>query len=79
MEGNDIASALCASFKDRPSYCQNDLLQQLVNDNIFDVNGDPNAITPLMWCFAIAFILFVNLGMLYIHKSFAKPARTNEI
>lgn len=69
MDGEDIAMAVCASFKDRPKYCSR---QQFFNQSLMsDFKGlavADDSVTPAMWVFAIFFILFINFGMLYIHR-----------
>lgn len=65
--GYDIAKALCASFKDRPSYCKQDKFETLKGADV-DYSPVLKDTTTRDLLIAGAMIVFINVGMILILK-----------
>jgi hypothetical protein len=77
----DITRAICASFKTRPAECTQDAMEALRGssiDYLADYKFEDKARTSEL-IFAGVFIIFLNVGMIMIHKSSSKKDRKSEI
>jgi hypothetical protein len=71
FKGEDIGRALCASFKDKPFECLNTNMTAFLgkdDDYKNDIQSELTDTTNRDLLIAGLFLIFVNLGMVWIHK-----------
>lgn len=77
----DITRAICASFKNRPDECTQDAFEALKGSSVDYLADykfeDKTKVGELI--FAGFFIIFLNVGMIMIHRSSSKKDRKSEI
>ena len=64
--GKDIGRAVCASFKDRPSYCTTDKMEKIHELRLQIVDSDSNVFRDLMIALVVFGMIFA--GYLYLKK-----------
>ena len=79
LDGKDIAIALCASFRERPEVCYDQKFEVLKADDseFVPVQIENHMVRNLF--IAGLFIIFINIGMVCIHKKFRQESNKNEI
>uniref|UniRef100_A0A7S3IG49 Uncharacterized protein n=1 Tax=Strombidium inclinatum TaxID=197538 RepID=A0A7S3IG49_9SPIT len=77
----DVSRALCTSFKERPDVCQGNKIELLMGtDNDFLLVDEATKDNTLLQIFiAGCFLIFINIGMIMIHKKFSTSTQRNEI
>ena len=81
LDGKDVANAICASFKERPSVCQDGLYIELAQV----AKGEIDPIKIRNYGFvgkllmSIVLIGLVNLCLVFVHKKVRGDADKNEI
>ena len=76
--GYDISKAICASFKDRPTYCKQDQFETLKGSDS-EYTAIYNDTTTRDMLIAGTFILFLNIGMIWILKKGQQKETKTEI
>jgi len=80
MSGYDISQAICASFKDRPKYCNWETFYNLLGQDSEYVDADEEDSTSIIQIIlAIVVFALCNIGMILIHRRGGQKKQKTEI